>query len=122
MAKVVAGLFFNAPAGPFLRARPTFFRRTQWAEWPLGLEAGLIGVLAWSLRGGPCSRYGIRRSCRSKTADSKALGFPGCEARVEPSSEPERVTKWGASGFLYVLVVGHTTARPPVTQTSHNVQ
>ena len=44
-AQGVAGLFFNAPAGPSLGARPTLIRHTQWAEWPLGRKAGIIGVL-----------------------------------------------------------------------------
>ena len=44
---------------------------------PLGLTAGLIGVLAWSLRGGPMSRCGIGWSCRSKTADCKTASLPG---------------------------------------------
>ena len=56
---------------------------------PPPYPAGVIGVRVRVMRGGPCSRSGIRRPCRSKTADSKALGSPGREVRAEPSNDPE---------------------------------
>ena len=84
---------------------------------PPPYPAGIIGVLACVVARWALLRFGIGRSCRSKTAECKAVSSPGHEARAERGGEPGTSYRRGRSNLPQVYgdwpVQGHspTTVR-----------